>query len=172
MKNNTHNFFYMELLSVFSNIITKGLLVLQNIWGLTLSLLSSLLLYTAPIQTFIGVISVLVISDMVLGIYLNRKHILSSKLRNTLVKLVFYVFTLVLSFCIENSINVLLLTPMLFSVMAIVELISIIANMALILPNAKFFNLVKIILKSEISKKTNIDSKVIDEIIDKKEDTK
>ena len=84
MKHNKHNFIHMELLSVFSNIITKGLLVLQNIWGLILSLLSSLLLYTLPIQTFIIVISVLVISDMVLGIYLNRKHILSSKLRNTL----------------------------------------------------------------------------------------
>ena len=171
MKNNTHNFIHMELLSVFSNIITKGLLVLQNIWGLILSLLSSLLLYTLPIQTFIIVISVLVISDMVLGIYLNRKHILSSKLRNTLVKLEFYIFTLVLSFCIENSIKVLLLTPMLFSVMAIVELISIMANMSLI-TNSKFFSLVRIILKSEISKKTNIEQKVIDDIIDKKDDTK
>lgn len=160
----------MQILSIISSILSKIIAILSNTWGLVLSLSSSLLLYTLPVHTFIIVITILVAADLLLGVWINRRNILSHRLRDTLIKLVFYIFTLVFSFCIENSIKVLLLTPMLFSVMAIIELISVCANMSIVLPNVKFFKLIRIMLKSEIAKKSGLDEKIVDDIIEDKKD--
>lgn len=73
---------------------------------------------------------------------------------------------LALSFAIEAPLGIFILAKIVFAVCALVELISVVANMSIICPNVKVFTFVKKILKDEIGKKLGIAPNKIDEMLD------
>ena len=163
-----------QLLLVGQSIWAKIGLILSSCWGWISALILSFIAYIAPIQIMLIVLLVIVIVDMLLGLWINRHNILSSKLRNTAIKAAFYMIVLVLAFSIETTLKLLILSPIIFSICALVELISVIANMSIIAPNIMVFSLIRKLLRTEIAKKTGLDQKDVDNALDEpiKEETK
>lgn len=155
-----------QLLLVGQSILGKIGLILSSIWGWISTVILSFIVYIAPIQVMLIVLLTIVFVDMLLGLWINRKNIQSCKLRNTVIKAVFYMVVVVLAFSIETTMGLLILAPIIFSICALVELISVIANMSIISPNIRVFGVIRKLLKTEIAKKTGMNEKEIDEVLD------
>lgn len=171
-----HKLSEMELgvISVLSGFFGKAATILSTCWGWVSLTLMAFMAFIAPITTMLWVLLAIVGVDTLLGIWINRKKIQSSKLRNVVIKSGFYMLVLILAFSLEAALGIFILVKVLFALCSLVELISVISNMAIILPNVKVFSLIKKLLKDEISKKTNLAEDIIENVLEKseKENTK
>lgn len=159
-----------EMEQSFYDVITK-------IWSKTESILSSgygwltgvvtaILTFFLPIKLMLIVISVLVFTDLTLGVWINRKNILSSKLRDTVIKFAFYIITIGGVYAIEFAIGVGVLYKAVFALAGLVEIYSIAANFLVISPNTPFLRLFKKILEKEIGKKVDLSGKKVGDMLD------
>lgn len=160
----------LSIISVVTNFFAKSAAVLQSCWGWLGTVALSFLAFIAPISTMLIVLLVIVLVDLLLGVYINRKHIQSSKLRNTVVKASFYMTVIILAFAIENALGLLILAPIIFAICALVELISVIANMSIVLPNIKVFNVIRQVLKTEIANKANLTGDEVDKLLEHRDE--
>lgn len=169
MKTKNEKNMQTQLLIVLTNTWAKISLILSSCWGWLATMILAFLTYIAPIQTMLIILTVIVIIDMVLGVYINRKNILSSKLRNTVIKLMFYAIVIILAFSIENVLGLFILAPIIFSVCSMVELISVMANMSIIAPSVRVFTIIRKLLRNEIANKTGIRPDQVSDALEGKE---
>lgn len=155
----------LSILGVIVNFTTKLSLLLSNIFGWFYTLIIGIGMFFIPIKDLILVLTCLVLLDMLLGIIINRKHILSSKLRNTLVKFFFYLILIGGTFAFENVIGIDILYKIVFAVISAVELLSIIANMTILKPDLRFLKLFKSLLLGEIAKKLDVSKEDVEEVL-------
>ena len=169
-----------NLLIVLSNIGGAITNVLNSMLGKIVVLITFMGAYFASISNLVHVMLALVLFDAIFGISVSIKlngigSILSSKLRNTLFKLFFYLLFIMFTFLVEFQITgVECITPkIIFAVMAGVELWSIASNALILSPNMPFLKLFKKFLTLEISKKLDMTRTEVEEFLDddeKKED--
>ncbi len=167
-----------NLLIVLSNLGGAITNVLNSILGRIVVLISFMGAYFASISNLIHVILALVIFDAIFGISVSIKlngigSILSSKLRNTLFKLFFYLLFIMLTFLIEFQITgIECFTPkIVFAVMAGVELWSIASNALILSPNMPFLKLFKKFLTLEISKKLDMSRKEVEGFLEDEDES-
>ena len=116
----------------------------------------------APISPLIHLVIGFVFTDMLFGLSVTIykkgwSHILSCRLRDSLVKILFYVTILIGLFFIESVIvdGYFLTCKLAFAVIAGTELWSIMANMLVLFPNLPALKLLKKYLSSEMARKLN-----------------
>lgn len=167
-----------NLLIVLSNLGGSITNILNSILGKVVVLITFMGAYFASISNLINVILALVIFDAIFGISVSIKlngvgSILSSKLRNTLFKLFFYLLFIMLTFLIEFQITgIECFTPkIVFAVMASVELWSIASNALILSPNMPFLKLFKKFLTLEISKKLDMTSGEVEEFLNENKES-
>lgn len=119
----------------------------------------------APIAPLIHLVIGFVFTDMLFGLCVTifKKgwgHILSCRLRDSLVKILFYITIIVGLFLIESVLidGYFLTAKLAFAVIAGTELWSIMANMLVLFPNLPALKLLKKYLTSEMAKKLDITS--------------
>jgi hypothetical protein len=129
------------------------------------------------ISPLIHIIIGFVFVDLLMGLAVSIKlkgwnSILSSKLRNSLIKMFFYLLIIIGLFVIETQLvdGYALTAKLAFGLIAGTELWSIMANMLILLPDLPALNLLKKFLQKEISKKTEIDEKDVEEMLKKGEE--
>lgn len=143
----------LSFVAVITNIFTKAGLLLNTAAGWWLTLLLSLVAFLEPLYIPVLVLSIIILVDMVLGIIIHRHHIVSSKLRLTLVKWFFYLLFGSLLFTVESTVGMSFLYKVSFGIASMIELWSVMGNMSVLMPGMKFFAFFKKILKEEMSKK-------------------
>lgn len=156
----------ISIITVLANFWLKVGTILSTCWGWLSAATMTLFAFLLPVKEMAIILLIIVGIDTILGLWINRKSIQSSKLRNAIIKTIFYMVVLTISFAIEAPLGIFILAKVVFAVCALVEFISVIANMSIICPNMKVFSFVKKILKDEISKKLGIDSTKVDEMLD------
>jgi hypothetical protein len=152
----------LSIITVITNIFTKAGLLLNTTVGWWAALLLTLLAFFEPLYIPVLVLSIIILVDMILGIIIHRKHILSSKLRLTLVKWFFYLLFGSLLFSVESTVGMSILYKIAFGIASMIELWSVMGNMSILMPGMKFFAFFKKILKEEMSKKLEMS---VDEIL-------
>lgn len=130
----------------------------------------------APIAPLIHLVIGFVFADMLfgLGVTIFKKgwgHILSCRLRDSLVKILFYVTIIVGLFLIESVLigGYFLTAKLAFAVIAGTELWSIMANMLVLFPNLPALKLLKKYLTGEIAKKLSINEDNAEQILNDSE---
>lgn len=158
--------------TVLFNIGASITTVLSTIYGKLLTLILFIGAYFTSISGLIYTILILTIVDAIFGIRVSMKmygknSILSSKLRQTLYKIFFYLMFIMLSFMVEYQLakDSIITAKIIFAIMAGVELWSIAANGLILHPNFPFLKLFSKYLSSEIGKKLNINSEEVDKIL-------
>ena len=166
-----------NLLMVLSNIGTSITALLSTLWGHFVILIMFVLGYFSSIAGLVHVVLALVVIDLIMGISVSVKingkgSILSSKLRNTVFKLFFYLLFLIFTFLVEFQITgIECITPkIVFAVMAGVELWSIASNALILSPNMPFLRIFKKYLAQEISKKLDMTSGEVENFLNYKTD--
>lgn len=169
----------LNMIAVLSNIGVSITSILESVYGKLIVLIVFIGAYFASIAGMIHVMIALVVVDAVFGIAVTVKKkgagcIISSRLRNTLYKMFFYLLFLVLTFLVEFQITgVDCYTPkIIFAIMAGVELWSISANALILSPDFPFLRMFKKYLSAEISKKLSMTPDEVEDLLDdkKKED--
>lgn len=119
----------------------------------------------APISQLIHLVIGFVFLDMLFGLSVTifKKgwgHILSCRLRDSLVKILFYITILIGLFFIESAVidGYFLTSKLAFAVISGTELWSIMANMLVLFPNLPALKLLKKYLTAEMAKKLDITS--------------
>lgn len=158
--------------TVLFNIGASITAVLSTIYGKLLTLILFIGAYFTSISGLIHTILILTMIDAIFGIRVSMKmygknSILSSKLRQTLYKIFFYLMFIILSFMIECQLaeDSIITAKIIFAIMAGVELWSIAANGLILHPNFPFLRLFSKYLSSEIGKKLSISSEEVDKIL-------
>lgn len=172
MKNKCKNENEMKisLLTVLFNFGTKIMTLLSSLWGWVGTSILAILAYFFALKTMVIIIFVVVLIDMLLGIYIHRNEIQSSKLRESLLKFLIYIVLIGLTYSVEVEVGIAILYKIVFAIASLTEIYSIAAQLLVICPNLPFLSLFKNILAAEISKKTNMEQSKIDEILVEKDD--
>lgn len=143
----------LSFVAVITNIVTKAGLLLNTTAGWWLTIFLTLVAFLEPLYVPVLVLSLLILVDMVLGIIIHRHHIVSSKLRLTLVKWFFYLLFGTLLFIVESTVGLAFLYKFAFGIASAIELWSIMGNMSVLMPSMKFFGFFKKLIKEEMSRK-------------------
>lgn len=162
MKINNYTEMEYQLIAVVKNFSTASTNFIGSIYGKLTALMGFFaavgLTDIAPlIHIALGFVAVDMIFGLLVTIKLKGwKHILSARLRDSLVKAFFYILIIIGLFLIEkNLIDGYALTAKLaFALICGTELWSILANMLIILPNIPVLRMLKSLLEQEIAKKT------------------
>lgn len=154
----------IQLVTILANIWAAIVAFLATAYGkisMVALFIGSLI---APIETIVAVMVFIVILDFVLGIGVAIKtkgygSILSSRLRDSVIKLFLYLLFLVLAHTIESQIftDSYVSCKATFALFAGVEVWSILANLLILFPRIPILKLLKFILSKEMSKKLGID---------------
>lgn len=162
----------VSLYAVGSNLIAKIGLIFSTGWSWITTALMIISAYFLPIKEILIIIFAFVSIDFILGVYIHRKTLQSSKFRESILKLFIYLFFICSLFSVESQIGTAFLYKVVFSVASLTELYSICANLLVIAPNIPVLKLFKNLLAVEISKKIDnkIDTKQVTDILDKKEE--
>lgn len=169
-----------QLLSVFLNIVGASGNIFTSMWGKITVFGMFIGSLFAPISGLIHLTLILVAMDMLFGIsvVVHRKglrHIMSSRMRDSLVKAFFYLIFLITTFLVETQLvdGYYVTSKVVFAIISGVELLSISANMLILFPNFPFLRIFKTILTKEMSKKLDIEEEELGKILkNKKNDTK
>ena len=167
MKNKlkTKNEMKLSLLAVILNFGSKIMTLLSSLWGWIGTSILAILAYFFALKTMVIIIFFVVLIDMILGIYIHRKEIQSSKLRESLLKFMVYIALIALTYAVEVEVGIALLYKIVFAIASLTEIYSIAAQLLVICPNLPFLKMFKNILSVEISKKTNIEQSKVDEML-------
>ena len=155
----------LSLLAVILNFGTKIMTLLSSLWGWIGTSILAILAYFFALKTMVTIIFAVVLIDMLLGIYIHRNEIQSSKLRESLLKFLIYIVLIALTYSVEVEIGIAILYKIVFAIASLTEIYSIAAQLLIVCPNLPFLKMFKNILSVEISKKTNIEQSKIDEIL-------
>lgn len=160
----------VSLITVGSNLVAKIGLIFSTGWSWLTAIIMAAVAYFLPIKEILIIIFALVAIDFILGVYIHRKTLQSSKFRESILKLFIYLFFICSLFSVESQIGIAFLYKVVFSVSALTELYSIAANLLIIAPNIPILKLFKNLLAVEISKKMDnmgVDTKQVTDILDK-----
>lgn len=160
----------LSLLAVLFNFGTKIMTLLSSFWGWVGTSILAILAYFFALKTMVIIIFFVVLLDMILGIYIHRNEIQSSKLRESLLKFMIYIVLIALTYSVEVEVGIALLYKVVFAIASLTEIYSIAAQLLVICPNLPFLRMFKNILSVEISKKTNIEQSKVDEILVEKDE--
>ena len=150
---------------VISKIGEKISSILSSIWGWVAGIFSTMATFFIPIQLMLIITTVLVIIDLSLGMWINRRNILSSKLRDTVLKFALYIIAIGGVYSIEFAVGVDFLYKIVFVLAGLVEIYSISANFLVLDPNMPFLRLFNKLLEKEISKKIELSEKKVKNIL-------
>jgi len=146
----------------FSNLCTSA-------WGKILVAGGFIGATFASISGLIHVMLVLCLIDLILGVSVTvykkgLEHIISSRLRDTLIKISFYLILIMGLFLVETQLvnGYYLTSKAVFALISGVELLSIIASMLILFPNFPVLKLLKRILTKEMAKKLGLTEEEID----------
>lgn len=151
---------------VISKIGDKVCSILSSGWGWFAGIASTFITFFLPIQLMLTIISTLVIIDLLLGMWINRRNILSSKLRDTVMKFALYIIAIGGIYAIEFAVGVGILYKIIFVIAGLVEIYSICANFLVIAPKMPFLRLFRNLLEKEISKKLELSERKVKDILD------
>jgi len=163
----------IQILTILSNIWFAINGFLSTCWGKII--LAALFIGStfAPISGLIHITLILVFIDMLFGIVVTvktkgSKHLLSSRLRDSIIKLFFYLLFIMLFFMIEKELfdQWYIGAKAVFSITSGVEIWSILANMLILAPNLPFLKLLKKVLSAEMSKKLGLTDEDIKNTLD------
>ena len=157
------------LISIVTSFGSKLLTSLSSFGGWIVGCGMALIAFLSPIKYLILFIFIITFVDLMLALWINRKNILSSKLRLSVFKIFFYIGTIALCFSMEALIGVALLYKIIFSLISLTELISICANALIIYPDIKVVGIFKKLLTGEIAKKLGIEVSEVDNLLSKKD---
>lgn len=167
-----------NLLMVLDNIGASITSILSTLWGHFVVLLMFILGYFSSISSMIHVMLLLVIADAIFGIAVSVRNkgvgsIVSSKLRNTLFKLFFYLLFMMFTFLVEFQVTGIecIAPKIIFAIISAVELWSIASNALILSPKMPFLRLFKKYLTKEIGKKLDMTANEVEEFLKKKKDT-
>lgn len=153
----------VQLLSVANSIATAIGSLLGTIWGKLLIFAGFIAITFGSISAMIHIVLIICLIDMIMGcsVVIYKKgwgHILSSKLRDTLIKAFFYVLLLMLLFLIETQLvdGYYFTSKAAFAMISGVELLSITASMLILFPNFPVLKLLKKVLTKEMAKKLGL----------------
>lgn len=139
-------------------------LVLCTWWGKLCALALMAISFFEPIERLSWLLALFAIVDMVLGLAVKIRHkgtksILSNRLRDTAIKIAFYVLLISLLFTIEGqwSGDTQFSALSLFSIFAVSEFISILVNICVLSPKVPIFKLVLKKFAQEGAKKLDMD---------------
>lgn len=166
-----------QILNILSNISAGISKICGSILGKIAVVISFLCTIFFAIKGLLIITSIIVGIDFILGIIvtIHKKgigHILSSRLRDSLIKWFFYLLFICLLFLVETQLvdGFYLTSKAAFAIISGVELWSIMANVLVIFPNFPVIRLFKKYLEKEISKKLDINENEL--INDLNEDNK
>ena len=158
--------------AVLSNIGVASIAMITSVWGQVIALILFIGAYFASIAGLVHIIRALVVIDGLLGVTVSVKSfgsnsILSSRLRQSLYKMFFYLLFIIFTFLIEQQIvaDSYITSKIIFAVMSGVELWSIAANALILLPKFPFLRLFKKYLSSEIGKKLSLTSQEVEDLL-------
>ena len=154
-----------SIIKTFICLSAKISTLFTNIYGWLSVIIASLITFFIDLKLLFIILSTLLIIDLVLGFWNNKYSIQSSRLRDTLVKSLFYIIIICSTFSIEKIIGLSFVYKIVWVVACLVELISIVGNMIIILPNNKFLKLFKFMLDTEISKNIGLSKESYDKIV-------
>lgn len=168
----------IQILTILSNIWLAINGFLSTCWGKIV--LAALFIGStfAPISGLIHITLILVFIDMFFGIFVTIKtkgwkHLLSSRLRDSLIKLFFYLLFIMLFFLIEKELfdQWYIGAKAVFAITSGVEIWSILANMMILSPNLPFLKLLKKVLSAEMARKLGIEITELNETMDNTDNT-
>lgn len=163
--------------------------ILSSIWAAIASLSSTVYGKILMIGLFIGstfaeisgiihITLILVSIDMVLGLGVTIKvkgvrHILSCRLRDSLLKAFFYLLFIMSLYLVESEIidGFFVTSKVAFSIVSAIEIWSIAANGLILCPQLVFFRVFKKYLTNEMSKKIGIPEDELSDFLDNKHTT-
>lgn len=161
----------IQLTDVFKAVLASTSKFLSTAWGKLTSLMT--FFASVGLADIAGILHFtlgLVAVDMAFGIAVTVKrkgwsHILSSRLRDSLVKALFYLIIIIALFLIEKNVvdGYALTAKLAFSVICGTELWSIMANMLVLMPNIPVLKMLSKMLEQEIAKKTGVDEAKVKE---------
>lgn len=146
------------LASYCAKVIPLTKLIFSTLWGWITLAASTLIIYLNPILGMFCVLGILVLLDWLLACCVKRKYFVSNKIWDTLLKLLFYIMIIGFIFTVEEivALPVLILTPIIFTISALAEGWSCLANACILDKNNNIpvLRIFKKLLTSEITKKT------------------
>ena len=153
--------------------------LIHSAYGVVMVCFTFIFSYFMPIEELVNIMLIIVIADLLFGVWVVIKtkginHILSIRLRDTGIKLFFYLFFMMISFLIENQLSAdsYISTKVIFAFISSVECVSIAASMLIIAPNMPFLKIISFFFQSEIAKKLGIEMKDVEEFFDNKKQKK
>lgn len=163
----------LQILNVLINIKSAIMSLLTSIWGKCLTAMIFIASIFAPIKGLLIVTFIIVLLDAILGVTVTivkkgKGHILSSRLRDSLIKLLFYTILICTFFLVEREIldTSFYGAKGVFAILSAVEVISIIASMLILVPNMPILKLLRSVLTKEMAKKLGIDEQDIKDVIE------
>lgn len=153
MKNKNKSEMEISCLTVITNLSIKIGTLFSTSWAWICAAVISLIAFFAPLETPLFIIMALVLTDLFAGLYINRKKIVSSKLRLTVIKLLIYLLLITSVFSIEFVLGMSFIWKLVFGIIAFTELWSVAGNLVIIFPNIIILKTFRKLLKSEIEKK-------------------
>ena len=154
----------------FTHIIMKIPAVFGNVFGWLLAVFTSFVAWLGTEGVSLLIVLVAIGWDLIWGVAVavkQKKFVLSRLLRETMVKVLIYIGTLLIVLVCERSMNENwgVLTRIVAVIAACIELFSAAGNILIIKPNFAFVRLFKRYLIGEIAEKLNIGTDEAENIV-------
>lgn len=166
----------MQLILVSKNIGIAVSNMCSSIWGKLMLLVTFLSTTFIEIKPMLIIIMILTLIDFIFGIVVTVhkkgvKHIMSGRMRDSLVKLFFYIFLISGLFIVEKQLvdGYYISSKMIFAVASGIELLSISANALILFPNMPILKLFSKLLTKEMSKKLEMSEDELTKNVETKE---
>ena len=167
-----HTEMEIQILAVLSHIWAAVVGLLSTVWGKMIALALLVGATFAPISGLIHLTVAVVIIDALFGLAVTIKNkgwnkIMSSRLRDSIIKLFFYLLFIMLFFLIEQQLfeEWYIGCKVVFAITSGVEIWSILANMLILTPNLPFLRLFKKVFTSEMARKLGMTEDELKETI-------
>jgi hypothetical protein len=168
-----------EMESQLLAVPAKMIAAIGSLWssftGYVITLTTFSLTYFMPVKELIHVVFALVIADTLFGVLVAIKRkgvssILSSRLRNSIIKLFVYSVFIAGFFAIETNLidGYYVTSRIIFAIASGVELWSIAANILILSPNLVFLRIFKKYLAQEMAKKLEMAEDEIGDFLNNK----
>lgn len=160
---NKKNEMELQLITVAKNITIASTNILSSACGKLIIFCTFLSTTFLAIKPLIIITTIFVLIDFILGLTVTIykkgwSHVLSARMRDSLVKYFFYIFLITGLFLIETQLvdGYYLTSKVIFAVITGIELLSISANFLILFPNMPILKLFNRLLVKEMAKKLEI----------------
>ena len=168
-----------QLMAVPAKIIAAITTLCSTVWGKILTIITFMFTYFMPVKDLIHIAFIFVLVDMILGIAVTVKrkgwsHILSMRLRDSVIKGFVYVVFIGGLFAIESNVvdGYYITSKAAFAIITGVELWSIAANLLILSPNLLFLRIFRRYLTQEMAKKLEMAEDEIKEFLKEEKEKK